>query len=290
MIEHYYVRKIGIAVLTLFVGSIIVLSIVGAYIGLKGKQRTYDTLPTQIYEEISFSSNTRDNMQLFGWFFPAQSNQVVAIVHGWGGHRARYLPLAEFLQRNQFNVLTFDLRGGTGKNTYGLRESGDLAGAIDWLKQTKGYTSDKISVIGISIGGAATVDYATKNDVKKLVLLGPIVDIGHAKYATLKDRRFIFPSLYAGGATLVEWFIYGVRPLNPTNVFDRVSEPTLIIHGTRDHLSPVKDIYALQKKIGERGQNNIEFVIIPDGAHSFIDDDRSNDSVISKKIVDFLQR
>lgn len=303
-------KKISRLAVIIFGASVIGLSIGGAYIGLKGNKVTFREWPTQGFEEISLPSLARDRIQLNGWFLPAfaeatagqptngilsetsksQTEKAVIIVHGWGGHRARLLPLAEFLQRNNLNVLTFDLRGGTGRNTYGFRESGDIAGAVWYLKTSRGLTSGDIAIIGASMGGAAAVDFASKNQVGRLVLISPIIDIGKAKYTALKDRHFIFPSIYAAGATLVEWLIYGVRPANPIKIFDKVDEPTLILHGTADNLSPVTDIDRLRQKLNKRGQQNVTFDIIDQAEHNFLDHDQANGFPYSQKILEFIQK
>lgn len=305
-------KKISRLAVIIFGASVIGLSMVGAYIGLKGNKVIFNQWPTQGYEEISFPSLARDQIQLNGWFLPAlvrpgrttagqptdkllsetsksQTEKVVIIVHGWGGHRARLLPLAEFLQSSDLNVLTFDLRGGTGRNTYGLRESGDIAGAVAYLKTNRKFTSENISLIGVSMGGAAAVDFASKNPVGQLVLISPIIDIGQAKYRVLKDRHFIFPSIYAAGATLVEWLIFGVRPANPIKIFDRIDEPTLILHGTADKLSPVTDVYRLRRQLLQRGQKNVTFQIIDHAEHNFLDHDKTNGFPYSQKILEFVR-
>ena len=54
-----------------------------------------------------------DGLRLFeqGWSPAGSPKAVVAIVHGYGEHSARYVHLAEELTRNGYAVSTFDLRG-----------------------------------------------------------------------------------------------------------------------------------------------------------------------------------
>lgn len=303
MVRNAHLKKGLKWLVWLFILSLVSLSIVSASIGLRGHKVPFRQLPTQPYQEVSFASQVRDHLPLGGWFFPAfvpqsgasvgkpvNSNKVAVIAHGWGGHRARLLPLAQFLQRHGVSVLTFDLRGGTGRNTYGFRESGDIAGAVHFLKTSKRYESDQISVIGASMGGAAAVDFASKNQIDTLILISPIIDIGHAKYTVLKDRHFIFPSLYAAGATVIEWLVFGVRPANPIKIFDRIDEPTLILHTTNDALSPVSDVYHLRRELIKRNQLNVVFDIIDGAEHTFLDHDEENGFPYSQKILEFIQK
>ena len=179
----------------IFLVSFILLSFVGAYYGIKGKKVPYRVYPAGKYEEIQFTSHAKDKLILGGWYLPADSNRVAVIVHGWAGNWSRYSELAKYLQDQNINVLTFDLRGGTGKNTYGYRESLDVAAAVEWLKHHKNVTPENITLIGASMGGAASVAYARHNPTGKMVLIGPVVDINQVKYKVLQDRKFILPHL-----------------------------------------------------------------------------------------------
>ncbi|MDZ4279144.1 MAG: acetylxylan esterase, partial [Dehalococcoidia bacterium] len=87
-------------------------------------------------EEIDFPS--RDGTRLSGWFIPASRAGPapgVVLSHGWARSRAELLPHANFLHRAGYAVLAFDYRH-RGKSdgdavTLGVRERGDLRGALD---------------------------------------------------------------------------------------------------------------------------------------------------------------
>ncbi len=286
MAIRHHLKRGAKNLLWLYLLSILLISFIGGYIGIRGRKTTYRTLPTQPHEEISFKSQARDQLSLGGWYFPADSQKVAIIVHGWSGNRARLLYLAEYLQRQNINVLTFDLRGGTGQNSYGQKEAQDLAGAVDWLKITKRYNSENITIIGNSIGGAAAINYVATHEVGKLVAVAPIIDIKQTKLTVLKNRHYFFPQIYAAGTTLVEELFYKVKPTNPKDLIEKVTEPTLIIHGTDDELSPINSIFALQ----ERHQSNIQFTIVPSGTHTFLDNDPANSYTYSQQIADFIQK
>lgn len=274
----------------LFAVSLIVVSILGAYFGTKGNTQPYRAFPTQAYEEVSFPSQADDALALGGWFFPAESDQVVVIVHGWAGNRARLLGLAEYLQRQNLNVITFDLRGGTGRNTYGQRESEDLAGAMDWVNKTKGFTPEQTTILGNSIGGAASVVYVADHPVSKLVLLSPVLDIGATKWTLLKDKTYILPRLYAMGATFVEQVVFGVKPTNPKDAISKLQMPTLILHSTADEISPVQTIEDAEQKLTEQGHTNVQFIYVKDARHAFLDDDAANGYPYSQLIAEFIQQ
>ncbi len=287
--RHHLTRKTK-QVLKFFLYSILVVSLIGSYVGLSGRKTPITRLPTEIYENVSFISQAKDNLELDGWFLPASSNKVVLIVHGWGGNRATFIDLAQYLQRQNINVLTFDLRGGTGKNTYGQRESGDVAGAVDWLVNTKAFEATNIALIGNSMGGAAVIDYSANHTVGAVVLLNSVINLKHTKNFFARDYNLIFPNIYAAGVTFVERVIYGVRPINPVDVFNNIQAPILVLHGTDDQKSPVQDVYDLQKNVSNRNQN-VTFIIVPNAGHTFFEEkDTSEHSQYSQQIYEFIQK
>lgn len=289
MLTRHHIKKGTKLTIGVFVVSLIVLSIAGAYIGTRGRKVLPKEYPTQEYSEVVIESQSRDHLPMKAWFFPADSDQVAVIVHGWAGNRARLLTMAESLQRQNINVLTFDLRGGTGRNTYGQRESEDLAAAVEYVESVQKFDAKNVAVIGVSMGGAASIVYAATHDAGKLVLVSPVVDINLTKWKVLKDRHYILPSVYAWGATLVERFVFGVRPVNPKNVFARIDEPTLLIHGTNDELSPIEGIYTLQDSLKQQSKTNTEFMIITGAKHTFLDLDNQNNFVYTNRIAEFIK-
>ncbi len=286
----YHVKRTTKYTLVIFAISLILLSFIGAYIGVHGNRVTYSGIPHQKYEEVTFASQARDNLQLGGWYLPASGNKTAVIVHGWGGNRARLLNLAEYLQRRGINVLTFDLRGGTGKNSYGQYEAGDVAGAVSWLAIAKHTPADHVSLIGVSMGGAAVVVYAADHPIGTVVLLSPVVDIGEAKRLVLKNYHFLWPQLYAAGSSQVERVVWGIRPVNPRDVFAQIESPILIMHGTADQLTSVKTIYRVESAMHQRGQSNTTFIYLPDEGHKFIDADSSLGHIYANQIASFISR
>ncbi len=276
------------SLLTFFVVSVVIFSIVIAYIGIRGNQVFPSQTPTQTYQDISFITQARDKLQLRGWFFPADSEKVVVIAHGWGGNRARLVDLAELLQRSGYNVLTFDFRAGTGENTFGVREAKDLAAAIDWVMTTHHVEAQDITILGASMGAVAAVDYVSTHPVGKLVLVSPVVDVNQVKYAALRNAHLIFPELYATVATAVERVFYGIKPINPVQIFDKVTIPTFVIHAEDDDLSLVKTVYRLQDQVEGRKQTNVQFEYVPAGGHNFLDLDKANGYVYGKEILAFI--
>ncbi len=286
MIKRHHVTRGAKLSLKLFIISLVLVSLVGSYIGLGGHRRQVTERPTQEFLNVNFKSLDKDEMPLSGWYFPAASRQTAVIAHGWGGNRATFLELAEYLQRGGINVLTFDMRGGTGKNTYGQREAGDIAGAIQWLIDNKKSTHQDIVLIGNSIGGGASISYAAKNpQLRGLVLISSVLDLRHTRKYFAESLNLLFPSVYAAGVSITERLLYGVRPINPIKIFDQLTMPVLVLHGVNDVKAPIKDVYQLQNK----AMPNVQFEIVSDGNHTFFaEKDRQRSFRYSQQIVDFI--
>ncbi|HET6445395.1 MAG TPA: alpha/beta fold hydrolase [candidate division Zixibacteria bacterium] len=130
------------------------------------------------YEEIQFPA--RDGLRLSGWFIPAanRGSGIAAgsliIVHGWPWNRlgtlaenvmsdlpgsapVNLLDLAHGLHQLNYDVLMFDLRnhGRSARSipvTFGMKESNDLLGALDYLAGREDVDDDRIGVVGFSMG------------------------------------------------------------------------------------------------------------------------------------------
>jgi uncharacterized protein len=133
------------------------------------------------YEDVEFPA--RDGLRISGWFLPAETSPgpTIVLVHGWPWNRlgeaadsllanlsgslpVDLLRFAHTLHGAGYNVLMFDLRNhgqsadGAGV-TFGLQESNDLLGALDFLKHRDDVDQEAIGVVGFSMG-ANTVLYA----------------------------------------------------------------------------------------------------------------------------------
>ncbi|MBE2201887.1 MAG: alpha/beta fold hydrolase [Anaerolinea sp.] len=136
------------------------------------------------YEDIQFPA--QDGVRLSGWFVPGADNQrrkgaTIVLVHGWPWNRlgkAAEDPISTFtgatpvdllrllyaLHQDGFHVFTFDLRNhgesaAAPPLTFGELEANDLLGALAYLDGRSDVASDRIGVIGFSMG-ANTILYA----------------------------------------------------------------------------------------------------------------------------------
>jgi len=124
------------------------------------------------YEDVYFDSE--DGTRLHGWFVDHPNPKAhVLFCHG-NGECVAYL--AELLKRyrHEFGVsiFAFDYRG-YGRSEGSPHEHGVLAdghAAQTWLAEKVGVQLSEVIIVGRSLGGAISVDLASRNGARALVL------------------------------------------------------------------------------------------------------------------------
>lgn len=134
------------------------------------------------YEDVEFPA--RDGLRLSGWFVRGEQasegqerKPAIILLHGWtwnrlgdtadtlmgnlsGASQVDLLRLLHALQGAGYHVLAFDLRNhgrsaSGGPVTFGLQESNDVLGAVDYLKSRDDVDGDRLGVVGFSVGANA---------------------------------------------------------------------------------------------------------------------------------------
>ncbi|MCG8347719.1 MAG: alpha/beta fold hydrolase [Chloroflexales bacterium] len=175
--------------------------------------------PTDVglsYTNVAFASS--DGTLLQGWFIPRidatdRPAPTVLFVHGWPwnrlGNRAGstlmpdrtvdFLEPAAALHRAGFHVLLFDLRNhGTSAAaipvTFGVNESRDVIGAIAMLRQRADVDSERIGIIGYSMGANALL-YAVPQcqPIRAAIAVQPVHAITFARNFVRSELGAIGP-------------------------------------------------------------------------------------------------
>lgn len=130
------------------------------------------------FEEVRFP--TRNQRSLYGWWIPAESlpesAPTLILVHGWSRNLGRMLRYIQHLHPMNYNLLAFDARhhGSSDRDGHSsmYKFGQDIQAAVEYACSRE-VDSDKIGVIGLSIGGAGSV-YAAALDscIKAVVTVG----------------------------------------------------------------------------------------------------------------------
>jgi fermentation-respiration switch protein FrsA (DUF1100 family) len=217
--------------------------------------------PDGLAEEVSFPS-AGDSIRLSGWFFPsaaAEKAPAILLCHGiWTGRR-ECLPLALRFQSAGYNVLTFDFRAhglSDGRFTsVGHHETNDVLGAVAYLKQRREVGTQRIGVVGFSMGAAAAIQAAARcPDVAALVSDSAYATfLDAAKYSFRLVTRVPHFPIAPMAMRWAKWMVnVDASQLRPVDVIGRIApRPILITHGDRDEIVPARHALSLFKAAGE---------------------------------------
>ena len=197
---------------------------------------------------------TDDGLTIDGWYL-AHPDACDALVfcHGYAMNRHELLDVARGLQARGHAVLLFDFRAhGTSeglRSTIGLRETREIAAAVDFLQARPELAGRPIGVAGISMGAAAAL-LATARDPR----IGAVA--ADSSFATLEEiaaqsvRAFcrllsfpFTPLILRFGEYLTAERIRAHRPIDALAAI--APRPILLIHDETDRFIPVAHSRAL---------------------------------------------
>jgi pimeloyl-ACP methyl ester carboxylesterase len=177
---------------------------------------------------------------------------AVLLLHGVGSNRESMLGRAEFLHNEGFTVLAPDFQAhgeSPGEHvTFGVKESLDAAAAMDYLREVA--PSERIGVIGVSMGGAATLLGPGPISANAFVLESVYPTIRQA----VSDRLGTWLGPLGGVARLftpaVIHFVgddIGVTEteLRPIDRIASLHAPLLLLSGTDDPYTPIVEAESL---------------------------------------------
>ncbi|ABC27726.1 putative lipase [Hahella chejuensis KCTC 2396] len=173
-----------------------------------------------------------------GWYAPAAGQQCALLLHGVRSDRTSMIKRALFLQKSGYSSLLIDLQGHgetQGEQiTFGYRESDNVKSAIAYLRTQR--QCAKVAIIGVSLGGAASLLGQSPASADVYVLEAVYPNIEQAVSNRLSMRlgalgEWLTPLLTAQiplrlGVSLDE--------LRPEFAIKHITAPVLIITGTED--------------------------------------------------------
>ncbi|MCP5290946.1 MAG: alpha/beta fold hydrolase [Nitrosomonas sp.] len=209
-----------------------------------------------------------DGGPVHGWLTYGQDGGgVVLLVHSIRSNRVEMLGRARFLTAQGYHTLMIDLQahGETPGNriTFGVRESENVVAAVDFLRRT--FPHERIGAIGVSLGAAAIV-LAEQNlglDAVILESLHPTIE------EAVENRLRLF--LGEPGALFlpvllsqITWFTgVPIDALNPVTHISNLNAPVLLISGTHDHHTTVRET----EQLFAAAREPKELWIVPGAGH-----------------------
>ena len=202
-------------------------------------------------QSVSFASRSGSTVR--GWLLRGEPRGgSVLLLHGVGDNRTSMVGRARFLHRLGYTVLLPDFQAhgeSTGEHiTFGALESFDAEAALAFLRQCD--VGSRVAVIGVSMGGAATLLGPGPLHADALVLESVYPTIRQALEDRLKAWMGPLGLLNHRIAPFVLRSVsaeIGVSEaaLQPIEQIGRVASPVLVLAGSRDRYTPLDETRAL---------------------------------------------
>ncbi|MGJ3240243.1 MAG: alpha/beta hydrolase [Anaerolineae bacterium] len=208
-----------------------------------------------------------DEVELGYRLYVHHSNAPILLYfHGNGEIAIDYEPIAPFYHTASASLLVVDYRGygwstGTPLTSTLLPDAQAVLDHMPSIEREQGIVPDRpLFVMGRSLGSAPAI-YLAMNNADRL--RGLIIESGYADAPSLFRRLgIVIPDNLRNDDSL---------PLGNDEKIMRVTIPTLIIHGERDMLIPIKHGQTLYEKASSADKT---LVTIPNAGHndvSFVD-------------------
>lgn len=233
--------------------------------------------------------------RLFAWLvLPAgyaqglsQPVPAVLVMHGWGANAAMMWPVVRPLHRAGFAVLLVDARchGLSDDDTFTSmpRFAEDIAAGLEWLRAEPGIASNRLALLGHSVGAAAVLLHAAgHDDVRAAVSLSAFAHPREVMRRFMAERRV--PYAVLGWCVLRHvQRVIGVSfdDIAPLSTLPRVRCPVLLVHGRADLTVPYGDVLHLHAAASGRAE-----LLAVEGGHD-LRDALAGDA---ERLVAFLRR
>jgi dipeptidyl aminopeptidase/acylaminoacyl peptidase len=230
-------------------------------------------------ESVSF--NAHDGLPLTGGFYrPREANAPGPIVMSFhGGPEAQERPWLnstyQALLSQGVGVFAPNIRGSSGfGKTFVNLDNGklrfdavrDIKSCIDFLVESGLAAAGRIGIMGGSYGGFMVT--AGLTEYPDEIAAGATI-CGMVNFETFFENT----EPWMAAISKIE---YGdpeterdlLRELSPIHKIDRISSPTIVLHGANDTNVPVVEAEQVVNNLRERGVP-VEYVLFPDEGHGF---------------------
>lgn len=226
------------------------------------------------FESVRYQ--TKNNRNLYGWWIPAREDMVktapvLILVHGWNRNVGRMMPYIKELHPAGFNLLVFDSRnhGSSDPDEFSSmpKFAEDIIASVNYLEKKPGISLDKLGLVGLSMGGAASI-YAASNDkrISKVITVGAFSNPATLMRRELKKKHIPYFPLTWLFFKYVQYKIgTSFEAIAPINNIGKARAEIFMIHGEQDEVVPVEDAQ-LMAKAGN--PSLVKLWIIPGKGHS----------------------
>jgi pimeloyl-ACP methyl ester carboxylesterase len=230
--------------------------------GLRAPRVRYDEAPVALADigraGLAVHLPGPGGKRLVGWLVVPASGATlpapaVLVMHGWGGNAAMMATTAAPLCAAGFAVLLLDARchGRSDDEAFTSlpRFAEDIAAGLAFLRSQPEVDSDRVALLGHSVGAAAALLHASvRHDVCAVISLSAFAHPAEVMRRWLAERRL--PYFLFGWYVLrhVQSVIHATfDEIAPVFTLRKVRCPVLLVHGRQDDTVPVDDAQRLLK-------------------------------------------
>jgi fermentation-respiration switch protein FrsA (DUF1100 family) len=186
------------------------------------------------------------------WLAQPDADRVLIFFHGNAGHIGHRLDELRALADLGLNVLGVGYRG-FGLSTGRPSEKGIFAdgrAVLAYVTEQRGFDLERVLLLGRSIGSTVAVEIGQGKALGGIILVTPLT----SGKAIARSHGFGPLAFFAGDK------------FNNLNKIEQIKAPLLIIHGTRDDITP----YAMGLTLFEQAPEPKRMVTIEGGGHNDI--------------------
>ncbi|MGH9753430.1 MAG: alpha/beta hydrolase [Blastocatellia bacterium] len=227
--------------------------------------------------------------KLRGWLIPGRKGAgAVVLMHGFRGDRRQMLGRASFLSKAGYSVLLFDFQAhgeSSGDQiTIGHLESRDAQAAVEFMR--KSCPSEKLCVIGLSMGGAAAVLATPALEVDAMALEMVYPDIERAT----ANRMEKYLGVWARGLAPLLIMQLPLRAgieksaLRPIDRIGAIKAPKLFIAGAKDRHTKLDE----SRELFATASEPKELWLVEEAAH--VDVHQMAKEEYEMRILDFFEK
>lgn len=225
------------------------------------------------FEEINIPLSGGKN--LYGWWIEATPDApTLILVHGWSRNLSRMIKYIDRLQPLGYNLLAFDARNhgssASEKHPTVWTFTEDILSTIKFITASGLVSTNKIGIIGLSIGGGAAINASSLNPlVTSVITVGALshpYDVMRQEFAK-KAIPDMFPKIlfkYMGIRFGIDF-----NNIAPVNNIHNAKAKILLIHGDQDMTIPLTQGQELKKS---GNPEKTELWVVPGKGHSDCED------------------
>jgi pimeloyl-ACP methyl ester carboxylesterase len=196
-----------------------------------------------------------------------QTVPVVVAVHGWGANGSTMAPMVEPLLRAGIAAVLFDIanHGDSSAEAFSSlpRFAEDLAAVLHALRHQPGLDTDRVGLLGHSVGAAAVLLHtARQGGVRAIVSLSAFAHPREVMERWLHEHHI--PRRWIGESILEHvQQVIGERfdHIAPQHLLANIPCPVLLVHGEQDRTVPLSDAQRLHGLL-RQGE-----LLVVDGGH-----------------------